>query len=114
MFGTAIAHGSRRLQSCAFGQAMESNEGDSMSVKIKDVFMIADRGENDKSPWSKIGVAFVNKDESLNVKLDAIPVTGKIHIRDRKPVANNTMKRKPYEETHNHHHDTVDVDRQHV
>jgi len=55
-----------------------------MSVKIKDVYAITDRGENEKSTWSKIGVAFVNKDDSLNVLLDAVPITGKIHIRDRK------------------------------
>lgn len=54
-----------------------------MTVKIKDVYVITDRGEHEKSSWSKIGIAFVNKDDSLNVILDAIPVSGKIHIRDR-------------------------------
>jgi len=55
-----------------------------MTVKIKDVYVISERGENQKGTWSKIGVAFVNKDDSLNVILDCIPFTGRIHIRDRK------------------------------
>lgn len=55
-----------------------------MNIKIKDVYSITERGEQGSSAWSKIGVAFVNKDDSLNVVLDAIPMNGKIHIRDRK------------------------------
>lgn len=54
-----------------------------MTVKIKDVYVITKREEQEKPLWSKIGVAFVNKDESLNVVLDCIPLAGKIHIRDR-------------------------------
>ncbi|MBF0104798.1 MAG: hypothetical protein HQM16_05675 [Deltaproteobacteria bacterium] len=55
-----------------------------MPAKIKDVYVISERGENEKSVWSRIGVAFVNKDDSLNVILDAVPIKGKLHIRDRK------------------------------
>lgn len=54
-----------------------------MTIKIKDVYVVAERGENQKSSWSKIGVAFINRDDSLNVILDAVPLTGKLHIRDR-------------------------------
>lgn len=53
-------------------------------VKIKDVYVITERSNEESAQWTKIGVAFVNKDESLNVILDALPLTGKIHIRDRK------------------------------
>lgn len=53
-----------------------------MTVKLKDVYVITEREGHD-SFWSKIGVAFVNRDDSLNVVLDAIPLTGKIHIRER-------------------------------
>ncbi|MCP5464291.1 MAG: hypothetical protein H7A33_04615 [Deltaproteobacteria bacterium] len=56
-----------------------------MSVKIKDVFVITPRGERGENTWTKIGVAFVNRDQSLNVVLDAVPITGKIHIRDSQP-----------------------------
>lgn len=48
----------------------------------KDVFMVQ-KGKT-RSFWTRIGVAFVNKDGSLNVKLDAFPVSGQLHIRDRK------------------------------
>ncbi len=50
---------------------------------MKVVYMIQ-KGEK-KNFWTKIGVAFVNKDGSLNVKLNAIPVDGQIQIRDPKP-----------------------------
>ena len=56
-----------------------------MNIKIRDVYVITDREDGEKSRWSKIGVAFVNKDDSINVILDAIPITGKIHIRERTP-----------------------------
>jgi hypothetical protein len=55
-----------------------------MTVKILDVFSInTPKNENSKSEWIKIGVAFENKDGSLNVIFDAIPLNGKVHIRQR-------------------------------
>ena len=54
-----------------------------MAEKImKSVYTVA--GEGDKKRWVKIGVAFTNVDGSLNVLLDAFPVNGQLHIRDRK------------------------------
>lgn len=54
-------------------------------TKIKDVFVISEHENKEgKSNWSRIGIAFVNKDNSINVVLDDIPMNGKIHIRDRK------------------------------
>jgi hypothetical protein len=35
--------------------------------------------------WNRIGIAFVNGDGSLNVKLEALPVSGELHIRDFVP-----------------------------
>ncbi len=37
---------------------------------------------NGKSFWLKIGVAFVNRDGSLQVKLDALPTNGVLQLRD--------------------------------
>jgi hypothetical protein len=54
---------------------------DSGSMKI--VYVITERGG--KSYWNRIGVAFVNKDGSINVKLEAAPVTGEMQIRDYVP-----------------------------
>ncbi len=35
--------------------------------------------------WCRIGAAWNNKDGSLNVVLNALPVNGKLHIRAPKP-----------------------------
>ena len=32
--------------------------------------------------WVRVGTAFVNKDESLNVYLDALPLDGQLHCRE--------------------------------
>lgn len=42
------------------------------------------KGEQ-SSFWTRCGVGFVNKDGSINVKLDLIPIDGKLHIREPKP-----------------------------
>jgi hypothetical protein len=43
------------------------------------VYAITERGE--KSYWTKIGVAFENRDRSVTVQLDALPVSGRLQIR---------------------------------
>jgi hypothetical protein len=52
---------------------MESN-------KMKMVYVITRRDR--KSYWNRVGVAFVNQDGSINVRLEALPVTGELQIRD--------------------------------
>jgi hypothetical protein len=49
-----------------------------------DVFTITDRERDGKtaSYWLKVGVAFRNKDGSLNVYLDALPVNGRLQLRE--------------------------------
>jgi hypothetical protein len=46
----------------------------------KGVFAITERG--DKSYWTRIGVAFTNRDGSINVQLEALPVNGRLQIRE--------------------------------
>ena len=54
--------------------------------KMKDVYTIRPgRGGEDKNRWVRIGIGFVNGDQSINVKLDATPVNGELHIRDYRP-----------------------------
>ncbi len=48
--------------------------------KMKIAYVISSR--NGKKFWNRVGVAFVNADGSINVKLEAVPVTGEIQIRD--------------------------------
>lgn len=54
---------------------------------MKEAFTIIKSENPDKKDrWVKIGIAFENKDGSINCFLDAVPVNGKIHIRDKKEV----------------------------
>ena len=53
------------------------------SNQRKDVFTITE-GTDGKSFWRKLGTAFTNRDGSLTVLLDAVPVNGRLHIRDPK------------------------------
>ncbi|MFH1356065.1 MAG: hypothetical protein ABII18_02930 [bacterium] len=50
--------------------------------KPKVVYTITEMKDG-KSRWSNIGAAFLNKDGSINVILNSVPVDGKLHIRDR-------------------------------
>jgi hypothetical protein len=47
-------------------------------------FNVRDRGEGREPYWAIIGSAWTNKDGSLNVTLDSLPMDGKIVIRVRK------------------------------
>lgn len=60
---------------------MEAQVKDMKAMKV--AYAVIER--NGKSFWNRIGVAFTNRDGSLNVKLDAIPVTGNLQIRDWEP-----------------------------
>lgn len=51
---------------------------------MKEVFTIVQRKGRDKGQWVRIGAAFENRDGSLTVKLDALPVNGELHIREKR------------------------------
>jgi hypothetical protein len=51
---------------------------------MKTVYTIIERGPG-KSFWVRIGVGFTNRDGSLNLRLDAIPVNGTLQVRDWEP-----------------------------
>ncbi len=53
------------------------------TTKFKVAYVITER--NEKTYWNRIGVAFTNKDGSINVKLDALPTGGTLQIRDYEP-----------------------------
>ncbi len=50
----------------------------------KDVFAIVERGQGQKAIWIRVGVAFINQDGSLNIRLDAVPLTGTLQVRERR------------------------------
>ncbi len=52
---------------------------------MKTVYTIVVRKGSERKMWVRIGAAFENKDGSLNVRLDALPCNGEIHIRDAEP-----------------------------
>ncbi len=39
-------------------------------------------GKAGKTFWVKLGIGYVNKDNSINLYLDALPTNGKLQIRD--------------------------------
>lgn len=54
---------------------------------MKEVYTVTnykDKQGNEKSFWQKVGTAFENKDGSLSVNLNALPVNGKLVIQDKK------------------------------
>lgn len=48
---------------------------------MKVVYTVVERSPG-KSFWTRVGVGFVNRDGSMNLKLDAIPVNGTLQVRD--------------------------------
>ena len=53
-----------------------------MQTKIKAVFTLVPSEKLARPLYRRIGTAFVNADDTLNVVLDALPVSGLLHIRD--------------------------------
>lgn len=45
------------------------------------VFTVVDRGGGGRSFWAKIGRGYTNRDGSISIELDALPVNGRIHVR---------------------------------
>lgn len=52
-----------------------------------EAYSVVQRGE--KSLWVKIGMAFLNRDRSINVLLDAYPRDGKVQLRNHSEKNNN-------------------------
>ena len=55
---------------------------------MKDVYVIIE-GKEGKDIWQKIGNAFDNRDGSINVYLNCLPTTGKLHIREHNTPESN-------------------------
>jgi hypothetical protein len=48
------------------------------------VYNIIERAGMTKPIWSRVGSAWINKDGSISVVLDSVPIGGKIHVREDK------------------------------
>jgi len=55
------------------------------TTQPKPVFTIIEAPNLEKDIFRRIGTAFVNRDESITVLLDALPLGGKLHIREPLP-----------------------------
>ena len=62
---------------------------DTSKKKIKHLWMVEDlpatANREARSFWTKIGVAFENKDGSFSLELSAIPVNGRLQMREPQP-----------------------------
>jgi hypothetical protein len=50
----------------------------------KVAYAITERSSG-KSFWTRVGVGFVNRDGSITIRLDAMPVSGTLQLRDWTP-----------------------------
>ncbi len=46
------------------------------------VYTIIEKPGSDRSFWTRIGYAWVNRDQSINIQLDALPMNGRLHVRE--------------------------------
>lgn len=51
---------------------------------MKDVFTVIRKEDWNQDVWRKVGAAFENRDGSLTIYLDAVPLNGKLLVRERK------------------------------
>ena len=50
---------------------------------MKIVYVVTERAG--RSFWTRVGTGFVNRDGSVNLRLDAIPISGNLQVRDYEP-----------------------------
>lgn len=50
----------------------------------REVWTVCPRGEGKKDFWLRVGTAFENRDGSWSIVLDALPVNGKLIVRDER------------------------------
>ena len=68
----------------SFSTSNPSAVASAARAPMKIVYVVVDRGPG-KSFWTRVGAAFTNRDGSLTVRLDAVPMTGSLQIRDYVP-----------------------------
>lgn len=63
-------------------------------ANMKEVWTAVSRGEGKKDFWLRVGTAFENKDSSWSIVLDALPVNGKLIMRDKREWDNDEPPRR--------------------
>ncbi len=51
-------------------------------LQVFSIKELAEKNDEKKTVWVKAGMAWVNRDGSLNVYLDVLPLDGKLHVRE--------------------------------
>lgn len=41
--------------------------------------------------WMRVGTAFMNRDGSMNIYLDALPISGKLQVREAREANDDTL-----------------------
>jgi len=57
---------------------------DDQTKSMKTVYTVIEKGPG-KSFWVRIGAGFTNRDGSMNLHLDALPINGKLQVREWEP-----------------------------
>lgn len=68
---------------------MPDENTSSPKPRTKAVYMISER-EGARSLWTRIGSAWENRDGSITLRLDALPLSGTLQVRDAPPSASAT------------------------
>jgi hypothetical protein len=81
-FSRSNAHGTRFAIPGPVVRSWATHQGRKVmeQSRLKVCYVITQRGE--KKYWNRVGVAFLNHDGSINVKLESLPVAGDFQIRD--------------------------------
>jgi hypothetical protein len=69
----------------------------STGKKQRIVYQIIEKPGLKKAHWMKVGIAYLNQDQSINIYLDAIPYERKLQIReeDVRPRQTGDDRREP-------------------
>ena len=54
---------------------------------VKAVYTVVEGTAPDRPLLRRIGTGFVNRDASLSIVLDTLPVSGRLHVRDLDPAS---------------------------
>jgi hypothetical protein len=68
-------------------------EGERGRKRLWKIYTVVEKPGQQKGIWLEIGVAGENRDGSIGGKLDCLPVTGSIQIREYEPRKNDAFRR---------------------
>ncbi len=90
----ALSSGHKQCRKCGVNRREDivQREESREKKRVFKVYTIVEKPGAEKSIWLDIGVGVLNRDDSISVKLDALPVNGILHIRDQEPRSSNNFQ----------------------